>query len=98
MWLDERALLVDWEEVGRAPAELDAGWLLALSSMGATPALPPTTLRARLLDEGLDADRLWWSWGLGLLRLLYRSRELPLPTSVVTAMAQHIRAQIGALL
>ena len=58
----------------------------------------PIGLAPEALDEGLDADRLWWSWGLGLLRLLYRSRELPLPTSVVTAMAQHIRAQIGALL
>ncbi len=98
VWAQGRAMLVDWEELGRAPAEFDPGWLLTLSSMGATPSLHPEALRARLIDEGLDDGHLRWFQGLGLLRMAYRSRSLPLPANVAAAMVQRIRREIAAFL
>jgi aminoglycoside phosphotransferase (APT) family kinase protein len=98
VWHAGEVALVDWEELGLAPAEFDGGWLLAMSTMGATPSLQPTELRPRLVALGLEDERLRWYQGLGLLRLSWRMRALSLPAAQAGAIAQRVRAAMVELL
>ena len=98
VWHAGEVALVDWEELGLAPAEFDGGWLLAMSTMGATPSLRPTELRSQLLALGLEDERLRWYHGLALLRLSWRTRALSLPAAQAGAIAQRVRAAMVELL
>jgi aminoglycoside phosphotransferase (APT) family kinase protein len=98
VWIGGEPALVDWEELGLAPAEFDGGWLLTMSAVGATPSLATDALRSRLTGMGLEPDRLRWYQGLGLLRLSWRMRALSLPPSRAGAMAQRVRAAMVELL
>lgn len=98
VWAQGEVALVDWEELGLAPAEFDGGWLLAMSTVGATPSLRVDELVPRLLELGLEAERLRWYQGLGLLRLLWRSRALSLPPARAGAIAQRVRGAMVELL
>jgi aminoglycoside phosphotransferase (APT) family kinase protein len=83
----DRLVLVDWEEVGSAPAGFDAGWLLALARAGAAAPWEAATLEPALaLSFPLDA--LVWFEAIGLVRLLIRTRGLgigPLARPLVEA-------------
>jgi aminoglycoside phosphotransferase (APT) family kinase protein len=69
-------VLLDWEEVGSAPAGFDAGWMLALARIGHAPLLSYTAMRSEFLDAGFPETNLHWFEMLGMLRLLFRARTL----------------------
>lgn len=98
VWHAGEVALLDWEELGLAPPEFDGGWLLAMSRMGATPSLAPHELRLRLVELGLAAEHLGWYQGLGLLRLLWRTRALSLPAAQAGAIARRVHAAMVELL
>ncbi|WP_437587682.1 aminoglycoside phosphotransferase family protein [Sorangium sp. So ce1000] len=77
-----RLVLVDWEEPGSAPPGFDAGWMLALARMGAGPPQGHRVLAAGFLDAGFPEPNLVWFEALGLLRLLFRARSLPIADGV----------------
>jgi hypothetical protein len=70
-------VLIDWEEMGSAPPGFDAGWMLALTWLQAGAQTHAEVFR-RLSGAGIPAYNLRWFERLGLLRLLYRARTLPL--------------------
>ena len=70
-------VLIDWEEVGSAPLGFDAGWLLAHARIGAGVQSHAEILRV-LTAEGFPASNLHWFERLGLLRLVFRARALPM--------------------
>jgi aminoglycoside phosphotransferase (APT) family kinase protein len=69
-------VLLDWEEVGSAPAGFDAGWMLALARMGHAPLLNYRAMQRAFLAVGFPAENLRWFEMLGLLRLLFRAQTL----------------------
>ncbi len=71
-------VLVDWEEVGSAPPGFDAGWMLALARLGYGPPQSHDEMVDAFVDAGLSKSNLSWFETLGLLRLLFRARTLPM--------------------
>jgi aminoglycoside phosphotransferase (APT) family kinase protein len=71
-------VLVDWEEFGSAPAGFDAGWMLALARMGYGPPRSHREMFEVFGAAGFPESNLTWFETLGLLRLLFRARTLPL--------------------
>jgi aminoglycoside phosphotransferase (APT) family kinase protein len=82
-------VLIDWEEVGSAPPGFDAGWMLAHTQIGAGARSHAEMLRG-LTAAGFRKSNLYWFERLGLLRLLFRARSLP----VEEAHRKQIRAVV----
>lgn len=80
-------VLIDWEEVGSALPGFDAGWMLAHARVGAGARSHAEILRV-LTAAGFPESNLRWFEQLGLLRLLFRARSLP--------MQQKIRERVRA--
>jgi len=74
--------LVDWEEVGSAAAGFDAGWMLALARLGYGPPRSRREMFDVFRAAGFPESNLVWFEALGLLRLLYRARTLPMETGI----------------
>ena len=67
----------------------DLGFLLALLRMG-WPDLSPEALLEPIATP-IDRTELDWYVSLGLLRLLYRTQTLDLPSAVRSAAGQRLR-------
>ncbi|MGH8929965.1 MAG: phosphotransferase [Egibacteraceae bacterium] len=80
---------LDWEEIGGSFEGFDAGWLLALNRVRAGPQWPHERLLDELFDRGYAESNLRYFERIGLLRLLYRARTLP--------MGEHLRALITGI-
>jgi aminoglycoside phosphotransferase (APT) family kinase protein len=87
-------VLVDWEEVGSAPPGFDAGWMLALARMGHGPQVDHREMQEAFLKAGFPRSNLIWFEALGLLRLFFRTRTLPMAEGlrrmVVVALARAV--------
>jgi len=83
-------VLIDWEEMGSAAPGFDAGWMLAVTGLQAG-AQTRAELFRRLLDTGIPVDNLRWFERLGLLRLLYRVRTLPLDSDA----RRQVQSRVG---
>lgn len=89
-------ILLDWEETGKAHTGFDAGWLLALNSIGAGLQMAERLLFEELLRAGFPERNLLWFKGLGLLRLLYRAHTLTIHPSVRRNLTAKILEAIRA--
>ncbi len=77
VWGSGGLVLVDWDEIGSAPPGFDAGWMLAHAYLG-VGARPYVEMIRVLMAEGFQKSNLRWFERLGLLRLLFRARTLPM--------------------
>lgn len=89
-------VLIDWEDLGSAPAGFDAGWLLALNRLGAGPQVSPLGLFGVFNNLGFPEENLRWFEALGLLRLLYRAKTLNLPPPVEALIVQTTQIAIAS--
>jgi aminoglycoside phosphotransferase (APT) family kinase protein len=71
-------MLVDWEEIGSAPSGFDAGWMLALARLGYGQLRSYRDMFEAVVDAGFPKSNVSWFEALGLLRLLFRARTLPI--------------------
>lgn len=93
---DGGPVLIDWEYAGSAPLGFDAGWLLAFTRSGVHGDVDVAALQARLSADGFDDAALSWFEGLGMLRLLFRARQLAdAPTR--HRVVGHLEAAVTAL-
>ena len=91
---DGGLVLLDWEEIGSAPAGFDAGWMLALARVGHAPLLSYQAMRRGFLDAGFPSANLHWFEMLGVLRLLFRARTLSLEPPVRKRIVESVKREL----
>ncbi len=92
--VDERAVLIDWAQAGRAPLGFDAGWFVAHAEARALPRSDVAELSAELCGRGLSPAVLRWFVRFGFLRLLWRTHTLPIGRPAREALRSRFTALI----
>jgi hypothetical protein len=87
-------VLIDWEQAGRAPTGLDAGWAIAVVELGAVRDVDTTRLLHVLEQSCADRRVLRWFVRLGFLRMLWRAHTLPLTDLVRVGLLVQLRQTI----
>jgi hypothetical protein len=86
-------MLVDWEELGSAPLGFDAGWMLAQARFG-HGLISRNEMFERFASAGFLRENLRWFEALGLLRMLFRTRTLPMGPGVRSLVLRAVRRQL----
>jgi len=87
-------VLVDWEEIGSAAPGFDAGWMLARARLGVGMRSHQEVFGA-LIAAGFCESNLVWFERLGLLRLLFHARTLPMNACLRRRVLTAVRGAVS---